>query len=113
MNPFAAAAGVYQREPCARPLREDLEAHLLFGWVFSTPEVFLMGRQVRHDWPHDRIRDPWQTADDGDCWHVWLCAGDIREAIGLMPFPLPWVSYERQNVLRIIPAKVLRRCGSG
>lgn len=111
MNAFTTAAEVYRREPCARTLREDLEAHLVHGWVFSTPELFLMGRVVRHDWPEDRILDPWDTDEAGDCWHVWLCSGDILEALAMMPFPLPWVSYQRRNVLRVVEAGRLLRWG--
>ncbi len=98
--PFARAARVYEREACARPLVADLEAHLLYGYVISTPEVFLMGRRVRSGWPDETLRDPYATAPDGDCWHVWLCGGSMREALRRMPFRLPWLSYERSNRIR-------------
>jgi hypothetical protein len=46
MTPIEQAAAVYEREHCPRTLREDLELHLLNGYVFSTPTCFLMGRPV-------------------------------------------------------------------
>ena len=39
MLPAEKAAAVYAQEPCAQSFREDLEAHLLISYVFSTPEL--------------------------------------------------------------------------
>ncbi len=101
MTPVERAAAVYQREPCARTFREDLEAHLLNGYVFSTPETFVMGRLVQHDADPDLIVNPWHRFETGDCWLVYLAAGDIiREARRWMPWPVPWLAWERGNRLR-------------
>lgn len=99
-GPFADAAAVYDREPCARPFVEDFEAHLRYGWVISTPSLFLMARPVRSDWPEDVVLNPFALPDSPDMWHVWLAAGDWREAFDCAPYPLPWVSFERNNRLR-------------
>lgn len=100
MSPFEQAVDVYRREPCARSFIEDFEAHLLHGWIFSTPAIFLMARPVRSDSPVDVVLNPFSLPDDPDTWHVWLAAGNWREALRLAPFPLPWVSFERRNQLR-------------
>lgn len=103
MTPIEQAAAVYEREHCPRTLREDLELHLLNGYVFSTPTCFLMGRPVVREADPDDIVDPAITFEGRfhDCWHVYLAAGDMREAVRFMPYPLEYVSYERRNVLRI------------
>lgn len=35
-----------------------------------------------------------------DCWFVWLYAGNLHSLIGLVPYPLPWVIFARDNRLR-------------
>lgn len=88
---------------------EIIEAHAQCGVVIITPELFLLGRRVRRDWPEARRLDPWATAEDGDCWHVWLAAGDWREWEKFLPFPLPWVSMHRRGRLRVWPLDGFRR----
>lgn len=93
---------VYEREPCARSFREDLEAHLLHGHVFSTPEYFCMGRAVRRDADAADIVNPWVSFPMAECdaWMVYLVAGDMRAAWSCFPKLLPWVGFERSNRLR-------------
>lgn len=82
-SPLADAARVYRDEWCRNTFEEDVAWHLEHGYVFSTPSVFLMGYQ------------------ENDRWHVSLCAGDVSSALSLMPFYLPYVSFERRNVLKV------------
>ena len=113
MTPVERAAAVYQQEWCARTFREDLEAHLLNGYVFSTPETFVMGRLVQHDADPALIVNPWHRFETGDCWMVYLAAGKIvKDPYRWVPYPLPWVAFERENQLRVWPLeRVLRLCG--
>lgn len=109
INPIAKARAVYDREACARSFEEDLEAHLLHGWVISTPDMFIMGRPVLKTAPA-HILDPWWPfGDEADCWHVWLAAGDLRAMWAHLPFPLPWISFERDNALRFYKFESLRK----
>jgi|GEM_PF-1336530 len=73
---------------------EALEAHLLHGFVFSTPEAFLMGRPVPRA---AEIRDPWQTWPRAECdaWFVWVGVGRAVGLLSLMPYPLPWIGWHR------------------
>lgn len=102
MTPVEQAAKVYETEDCPRTFGEDVEAHLLCGYVFSTPTVFAMGRPVRRDVLASTIVNPYVMfpKDDCDAWLVYLVAGDLREALGYLPYPLPWIGWERGNVLR-------------
>lgn len=100
MKPVELAALVYTTEPCARSFREDLEAHLLNGYVVSTPSSFTMGRAVRRDATYEEIVNPWVNFDAPDCWHLYLFSGAMIEAFSAAPYPLPWVSFERKNKLR-------------
>lgn len=76
-----------------------MEAHLLHGYVFSTPSAFLMGRPIAKDAPHALQADPWYVFpfDECDCWMVWLAAGDVAEMIRLIPYPLPWLAWARRD----------------
>jgi hypothetical protein len=101
MTPFEKAREVYRREPCARTFEEDLILHLRFGYVIATPEVFLMFRPVSKQWPAACVVNPANVLHtDPDCWHVTLAAGNPRLFHGCFPYPLEWVSGERQNQLR-------------
>lgn len=111
MTPVEQAAAVYEREECARTFREDLEAHLLNGYVFSTPTMFMMGRPVRHDAPPEDLVNPWVVfpREECDAWMVYLAAGNLAEFWTVEPFPLVYVIFERQNVLRCFYAKHVKR----
>jgi hypothetical protein len=58
---------------------ECVADHFLNGYVISKPEFFLMGKV------------------DGDAWFVSYLAGDLRAAVASIPFPLPWVIFQRDN----------------
>jgi len=102
MTPVEQAKAVYDREECARSFREDFEAHLLGGYVTSTPEYFAMARPVIRAADAADIVNPWVTFDREDCdaWLIYLAAGDLAQLIAAPPFHLPWIGWERDNVLR-------------
>jgi hypothetical protein len=99
-NPFDQAAGVYDREPCARTFDDDLVAHLRFGYVFSTPEYFIMGRPVDSQSEDYLLLNPSLKFERTDAWLVWLYAGDIQQALNILPIDLPYVLFQRKNELR-------------
>jgi hypothetical protein len=80
------------------------------GQVHITPELFVLARPVRREWPDERICDPQEVATEPDCWHVWLLAGDIAAALRLLPYPLPFMSWHRGDRFRVYRIEdVLRR----
>ena len=103
MTPVELAAAVYDKEPCARSFKEDLEAHLLDpnGIVISTPSLFLMARPVLHYHEYRYVTNPHIRYANGDCWHLYLYAGDLMSAFKQATHKLPYVSYERKNSLRV------------
>ena len=102
MSPYQRARAVYASEPCARTFEEDMEHHLRHGFVFSTPDFFVMGRGVKSKADPRIIFNPEFNfgRELQDCWHVYLMAGDIAMAWGILPYPLPMFSLERRNELR-------------
>ena len=103
MTPVEQAAAVYEGEPCARSFREDLEAHLLHGLVYSSGDFFCMARPVSKDYPQHLIVNPWFNEWDAptNCWHLYLWAGPMMSAFKCATHPLPFVSFERKNRLRV------------
>lgn len=105
MTPVERALEVYDKEECPRTFVEDLEAHLLSGYVFSTPGFFVMGRAVSAFADPADIIDPWHVfpVEEHSCWHVYLAAGvnPFGHFLSLAPYPLPYVSWEKRNKLRI------------
>jgi len=99
MTPYQQACQVYETEPCARTFEEDLVAHLQNGHVISTPELFLMFRPVDSG-RQEEIVDPHISFQKTDTWHVYLASGDASQFSSHFPYPLPFVSFERKNVLR-------------
>lgn len=99
---YARAIEVYATEKCARTFAEDLSLHLHFGFVHSTPDYFIMGRPVLKAAPIEQIVNCRHifTGITCDCWHVYLACGDIARAWEVLPWPLPWISFERKNELR-------------
>ena len=109
MTPYFAAAAVYDREPCARTFEADFFLHLVHGVVVSTPEVFAMVRPVVSTWGIERLRTPSETAKDGDCWWIWLAAGNVGSLFA-WPFPAKkWVAFERDNTPKFREYDRLRR----
>lgn len=115
MSPYEQAAQVYLRERCARSFTEDVELHLMHGFVHSTPAYFIMGRPVIRTAPAWQIVDPAHTFARADCdtWMVYLAAGDLGRAWDVLPWPLPWLAFERKNELRFLPAEAVSRLSNG
>ncbi len=111
MTPVEQAAAIYERESCARTFREDLELHLLNGFVISGPDFFMMGRPVCKYWGDQFTIDPTfnPTNDKRDCWHCYLMAGNMLKAFQFVPYPLPFISFERKNKLRFYRLDELKK----
>lgn len=90
MSPFDEIALVYERRGWA--FAPALAANLNDGFVFSTPEFFIMGRER------------------GDAWFIEAFAGDTAKAWSILPWEKPFVEFQRfDNVLRRVPIGTLRR----
>jgi hypothetical protein len=56
---------------------EPLARNMARGFVYSTPSFFVMG------------------CPDGDSWFLEAFAGDMAAVWAIMPYALPYVSFER------------------
>lgn len=102
MRPRDQARAVYQQEWCARTFEEDVEAHRQHGYIIDTPEGFAMARPVPKDAWAQEIVNPWRNwlRENCDAWLIYLMAGDLSVMRRWLPYELPWIGWERGNVLR-------------
>lgn len=94
-----------------RTFREDLDAHLQTGCVFSTPEWFIMARPVESTADVALINDPWHEfpADCWDCWYIYGYAhtprmnftGLVENVLRMSPIELPLVAWKRRRDERL------------
>jgi len=98
-TPYARAARWHLEHCPETPFVHVVEAHFLHGYVWSTPEMFALARKVRHDWPESRLLDIRQTDPLGDCWFVWLFAGDPTHLPAADRLRLPWAAFHRDGRL--------------
>tara|TARA_R110000803_G_scaffold196411_1_gene259705 strand:+ start:753 stop:1127 length:375 start_codon:yes stop_codon:yes gene_type:complete len=110
-SPYLRAAAVYDNEPCDFTFKEDLEMHLMCGFVFSTPDYFIMGRPVIKGADIELITDPTYEFERElcNCWHVYLFAGDMSKSFDILPWSLEWLSMERNNEMRYLKMDILQR----
>ena len=105
MTPVETAAALYQDGSQPRTFREDLEAHLLNGYVYSTPGLFMMGRAISSLGKLEDIGNPWHAFDrhEQDAWIIWLCAGNmvsVKKHLTDPPYALPQIAWARNGRLR-------------
>ncbi len=111
MTPFRQAVEAHARDHGPRSFEEDLVLHLQNGFVFSTPDFFIMGRPVVKSAEPALILDPAVRfpRDKCDCWLVYLAAGNLGKAWSILPWELPWLCFERKNDLRFQELDRIRR----
>lgn len=80
MTPAEKVAALYDADS-PRTFREDLEAHLLHGYVVSTPEMFAMARAVERGAPDALLRDPWHVFSEPDSWYIYAFASTGRTSL--------------------------------
>jgi hypothetical protein len=106
MTPIEKCKMLYTADS-PRTFEEDMLAHLLRGYFFSTPEYVLMARPVSSDASQDTINNVWISFAPSvwDTWYIYAFA--LRDDVGLaglvkkllrhIPFYLPLIAWERSG----------------
>lgn len=90
MSPIDRCAVAFATHGC--DFADALERNYQQGFVFSTPDFFIMGREL-----------------DGG-WFIEGMAGDTSKAWSILPYELPYVTFERfDNDLRRVAIGRLKR----
>ena len=112
MSAFHKASLIYQREYCPRTLDQDIALHAKnpTGCIIKLPELLVLARPVERNAPPDMIVNPEFCFPAGlcNCWHIYLMVGSCWSAWSLLPFELEWMSFERRNVLKVVPFRRMK-----
>ena len=105
MNPASRIAALYGPNS-PRTFAEDMQAHMVNGYVYAGPDLFMLVRPVPSEVPASVIRNPWYSFEVEDCdtWFIYAAAtakpstalGLVKTCLTKMPFPLPLAAWERQ-----------------
>jgi hypothetical protein len=90
---------LYDKYPQPRAFEEDEDLYRVSGYVIETPEVYIMGKAVKHDAPIECILHPGVCFAPSVCdaWFLHAMAGDIRAMYSAMPYFLPLVGWARRD----------------
>ena len=91
MSPWERIVAKYAEK--GEDLGRALDFNLAHGFVFSTPEYFIMGRQ-----------------SDYCTWFIEAFSGDMSKAWAILPYELPYIAYYRfDKCLHRMPFSDVRR----
>lgn len=111
MSPYARAYQHYLEHPQHNTFSEYCGWHLQHGFLFSTPDFFIMGRAAVKKSLED-IGPTWGAEHNPDTWYIFMMAGDPSKAWSILPYYLPWIAFERLRggklVLTIVSTNRLR-----
>lgn len=79
MSPYEQVERLYETHPRQYTFEEDLRRFSKMGYVFSTPDSFIMGYHL------------------SDCWFIYAFAGNLGDAFKFMPHPATWVEFVRRD----------------
>lgn len=88
MKPYEAIRAKYEASEHDLPWGYWVEWHLRHGFLFNTPEFFAMGYPIIKGAELVPVLD-------GDCWYLFALAGSMSKCWSILPWPLPWVGFER------------------
>lgn len=115
MSPYREIYQKYQQERPEVDFPALIGHHLQFGFVYSTPDFFVMGRPVPKNAASQLILDPnhFWGREHCDCWYLHAFAGRMDKVWKVMPYPLKFCAWTRihdkENELTIVSFEDLQR----
>lgn len=94
MTPFDTVVQLYKDHPQEEPFEYYLLWHMRNGFVFSTPDFFIMGRPVSR-LAFDPNKLEFFPRETCDAWFIHVMAGDMAKAWSILPWELPYLLWER------------------
>jgi hypothetical protein len=94
MTPYEVAADWYRIHPQPHSFSYYLIENALHGFVFITPDFFIMGRPANKQLLEQGVRSV-QFDAEPDCWLVVFACGELSKAWSILPYYLPWIAFER------------------
>lgn len=111
LDPVQQAREIYNQEFCPRSFDEDLYLHLNnpHAIVYKDKHNLALLRPVNRNDTYQQLTHPKRQTDNPNCWWVYLLVGDFRFLLSLLPYPLPYIGWERNNVPRSYKLDHLKR----
>ena len=81
MNILAQAKNLYDK--CGIDMNRDIATYAAHGYVFITPNSFLLGKAVNSK-SDVHPKDQWNV-EDADAWYVNMAVGDVKDFISKIP----------------------------
>lgn len=95
-SPFDRAHRVYLEHPQQETFSQYLIWHYRNGFVFCTPDFFIMGRpQVKATL--EDIGPTFTNERHPDTWFLHCMSGDMRKVWSIMPYYLPYIAFQRNR----------------
>ena len=82
-------------DQCGIDMNADIAAYAAHGYVFITPDSFLLGKAVNSK-SEVHPADQWNV-ENPDAWYVNMAVGDVKDFISKIPYPLPLVGWMRET----------------
>lgn len=115
MNPILRAKEFYETDDCVDrtgdypTFAQYLDAFLVFGFVLSTPDLFVCARPVDSKAPQWEIDDPLHEFSEPDTWFVALAAGDISKLWDVYPRHYPLAMWYNNGRRYLQPTEKAKR----
>src|ERR1700761_6098200 len=93
MSPYEACWREYDQRTSGHDFSKLVGLYLQFGYLFSTPEFFVIGRPILSTADAELIRNPAHVFENPDTWHLAAFWGDAHKLWSIFPFPLPNLSW--------------------
>ena len=93
MSILLKAKDLYDK--CGIDMNADIAAYASHGYVFITPDSFLLGKAVNSKSDVDP-QDQWNV-ENPDAWYGNMAVGDVKDFISKIPYPLPLIGWMRET----------------
>lgn len=90
MTPYETARQWYEDHPQECSFSHYLIDCALNGFVFITPEFFIMGKATNR-----ALLERGESTVGNDTWHVVFACGSLAKAWSILPYELPYMAFER------------------
>ncbi len=114
MSPYERIAAEYTARPRQQTFSYYWVWHCLHGFAFATPDFCIFGRAINKGYcERNGVPLYAATGDEADTWYLHGFAGDMSKAWSILPYPLPYIAWERMRgnrlELTVIPLDRIRQ----
>lgn len=112
---YDSLEALYLKTGAEEPFANYVLHHARHGFVYATPDFFVMGRPVNRKAAPELIRDATHAfpREECDAWFIHAAAGNMPKMWSITPWPLGWIGWTRLHdplsELQFTPTETLKR----